>query len=247
VPGLPSHAVCTSGEVDCTILRVMTYNIEGLPKPDISSDIVAIRESDADIIAIQEMSPEVTAAIEAELSEGYPYQVLSPLGIPGGGMLSKYPFDEVKEKLDVGNSFFGLRVVVTINGVPMTVITTHPPPPALQVPYGYVIQGRDKIMALAEQAAGQHATLILGDFNVVDQTQDYQIMIEAGYADAFREAGWGFGSTWPSNKKRVEFIPPLTRIDYIWYSPDFRAIRTWVGPASATDHLPVIADLVYVP
>jgi endonuclease/exonuclease/phosphatase (EEP) superfamily protein YafD len=36
------------------------------------------------------------------------------------------------------------------------------------------------------------------------------------------------------------------RIDYIWYTGDFRAARAWVGPDAGSDHLPVLAKLVWV-
>jgi vancomycin resistance protein VanJ len=43
----------------------------------------------------------------------------------------------------------------------------------------------------------------------------------------------------------IAFLVPLVRIDYVWYTDDFRATRAWVGPDAGSDHLPVLAELVW--
>jgi len=60
----------------------------------------------------------------------------------------------------------------------------------------------------------------------------------SGFSDGFREAGWGFGYTYPSGKKR------WMRLDRIYASPQLRFVGFEVGKHWwASDHLGVVADL----
>jgi endonuclease/exonuclease/phosphatase family metal-dependent hydrolase len=38
-------------------------------------------------------------------------------------------------------------------------------------------------------------------------------------------------------------LPPLVRIDYVWHTPDLRALRCQTGPDGGSDHLPLQAEL----
>ncbi len=58
------------------------------------------------------------------------------------------------------------------------------------------------------------------------------------YTDGFRQAGWGFGYTFPTNKWR-----PWMRIDRIFASDFFRFVRFEVGRSEVSDHHCVVADL----
>jgi vancomycin resistance protein VanJ len=246
LPALPSGSACAAAETDCHQLRVMTFNIHAEPNSDVSSEIVAMSESGADVIALQEMSTELAAAIETELIDEYPYQALHPLDRLGTGIISKIPFDEV-EAFKIGDLYLTIRAVILIDNTPVTIFCTHTAPPAFDLTYGYVSLGRSDIETLVELADAHAPTLILGDFNTVDQLYEYRIFRDAGYGDAFREAGWGFGSTFPDHNESFPILPRLMRIDYIFHSVDIRAIRAWVGPETYSDHRSVIADLVVTP
>jgi endonuclease/exonuclease/phosphatase (EEP) superfamily protein YafD len=43
----------------------------------------------------------------------------------------------------------------------------------------------------------------------------------------------------------MELHLPLVRIDYVFHSADLRAISARVGPSTGSEHLPVVADLVF--
>ena len=58
------------------------------------------------------------------------------------------------------------------------------------------------------------------------------------FDDAFRAAGWGFGYTFPANRRR-----PWMRLDRILTSPSLQAVRFEVGKSKASDHHCVVADL----
>ena len=69
--------------------------------------------------------------------------------------------------------------------------------------------------------------------------------LAARMGDSFREAGLGFGWSWPvaAQVKLPAFVPPLMRIDYIWHSPQWRTVTASQGPTLGSDHLPLYATL----
>jgi endonuclease/exonuclease/phosphatase (EEP) superfamily protein YafD len=240
---------------DCTHLRVMTFNLGAwLAEPEALVSI--INDSGADLIAIQELGPDHAALLEISLLERYPYRVLNGNGIPGTGFLSRYPIMEWEEFYLVdGSGLPHLCILLDVEGTPLTVISAHPPPPRLVGdPLGFyntAIRSAD-IRALAALVPDDAPFLLVGDFNTTDQSDDYTVLRKAGLEDAYREAGWGLGLTfskgWRYAWRYAKTLPLglLFRIDYIWHTDHFVVESAQVGPDAGSDHLPVIADLVWV-
>jgi endonuclease/exonuclease/phosphatase family metal-dependent hydrolase len=94
--------------------------------------------------------------------------------------------------------------------------------------------------------------IVLGDFNAGDLSSAYGIVTRT-LRDAWREAGWGAGNTFPgadspgSSRRIVAGIPApmwLVRIDYVFHSDHWRAVSAWIGPWDGfSDHRPVAARL----
>ena len=85
--------------------------------------------------------------------------------------------------------------------------------------------------------------IIAGDMNLPPTARIYR-KFWAGYWNAFSSAGLGFGYTeWP----RMRVLRFGIRIDHILSGPNWRPCRCWVGPDVGSDHLPLIADLVWTP
>jgi len=57
-----------------------------------------------------------------------------------------------------------------------------------------------------------------------------------GFRDAFQEAGWGFGYTYPRGFRWM-------RIDRILVSGPLHAVRFQRGDSTASDHVCVVAEL----
>ncbi|MBU0702401.1 MAG: endonuclease/exonuclease/phosphatase family protein, partial [Chloroflexi bacterium] len=98
-----------------------------------------------------------------------------------------------------------------------------------------------------DMVEGQPEPLILlGDLNSTPTHEVYRTL-SARFIDAFREAGWGLGHTFPTTGGRLGPIPHpdrLVRIDYIFHSDDWRAETAWVGEWDGqSDHQPVVARL----
>jgi vancomycin resistance protein VanJ len=232
-------------------LTVMTYNVGNyLIAPDVL--VAALRSSEADIVALQELTDEQAVAIERDLCDLYPYQVLYGYGIPGKGLLSRYPILEEELFYLQAQRLPHLRTTLTIDGagpglqtMPITVIVAHPPPPSIsRGGYHFHPHAAAEIASLAQMATANGPCILMGDFNLSDQNDNYALLSDAGLTDAFRAVGWGFGATWPA-RSRIGLLRVLVRVDYIWYSAHFRAIRAWVGPDAGSDHLPVLAQLAW--
>jgi endonuclease/exonuclease/phosphatase (EEP) superfamily protein YafD len=88
--------------------------------------------------------------------------------------------------------------------------------------------------------------VLTGDFNETEWSHPYELLTEL-LEDSFRDAGRGFGHTYPSQLtwRGWRIAVPLVRIDYIFHSADLAAPRAWVGPHGGSDHLPVVAELAF--
>ena len=82
--------------------------------------------------------------------------------------------------------------------------------------------------------------VIAGDWNMPVESRIYR-QFWAGFANAFSQAGFGFGAT---------KITPLCRgsyglrIDHVLFNSCCRAQNAWVAGDVGSDHLPLIADIV---
>jgi endonuclease/exonuclease/phosphatase family metal-dependent hydrolase len=84
--------------------------------------------------------------------------------------------------------------------------------------------------------------VIAGDFNMPVDSAIYR-QTWSRYGNAFSAAGLGWGHT-----KHTE-VPGWqygSRIDHILTGPGWRPCRSWTGPESGSDHLPLLADLVWI-
>jgi vancomycin resistance protein VanJ len=89
--------------------------------------------------------------------------------------------------------------------------------------------------------------IVAGDLNSPDASQACAVLRDAGLRDAFAQRGRGYGFTYGHLmfKYRIPWLRiSWMRIDHIMASRHFRVERCWTGTGRASDHRPVIADLV---
>lgn len=234
-----------------SMLTVMTYNVgAGLANP--TRLVEVLRQSGADIVGLQELAPEQSAALADRLRDRYPHQVLHPAGIPGKGIVSRFPVHET-ELLDLHPGRPDLQARVDAPGGELTVIVAHPPPPRF---------GRDRarqtaltaqqIADIAAAATRGVPAVLLTDLNRVGWQAAVRQLRGLGLIDAFGEAGRGRGFTLPTRMSHLAYrghplgdvaLPPLLRVDYVWHTAHFRTMRSWIGAHAGSDHLPVLAVL----
>jgi vancomycin resistance protein VanJ len=131
---------------------------------------------------------------------------------------------------------------------PLTVINLH------GVRTGWSIRHKGIEDLLREDVQPEEAPLVLaGDFNTNEQSQTFKL-IERYLANTHNEAGCGFGFTFPANSYSIPFwpnrlfaFPPLIRIDHIFHSGHFTALKACtLEDSGGSDHLPIIAELALV-
>ena len=94
------------------------------------------------------------------------------------------------------------------------------------------------------------AVLLAGDLNATEASRVCKTLQDAGLRDAFSESGTGYGFTYGHLllKNRVPwFRVSWMRIDHIMVNSRFVTQRCLAGSGKASDHRPVIADLVLTP
>ncbi len=244
-------------------LRVMAFNLL-YTNEDADSMAAAIRTAEPDLIALAELRPAVDAALFAQLGSTYPYRTLQTL--PGArfgtGIYSRWPLTPLGS-LQTG---LGLRSAAADIDTPLGVVrfvALHPRATlaagdSLQEVAGNIqgaFRGREaQVTAICGYLDqwGDRPVILAGDFNLTEFSDAYQCLAKR-LRDSYREAGWGYGHTWPDGKpdqppfSLTPRLPGLTRIDYIFHSRHWRAVDARVLNAqTGSDHRPVTATLRWV-
>jgi vancomycin resistance protein VanJ len=240
-------------------LRVMTFNLLSTNR-DADSIVAAVNEAQPDLIALSELNPVTHSMLVKRLGSEYPYQVferLSGAGF-GNGIYSRWPLDD----LGAISTGLGLRSamadIYTPQGV-VRLVSMHPW--ATHVGRGWqgvkagvvrsFLDRNAQVTAICRHldAWGNRPVIVAGDFNMSEFSDAYRC-INSRLHDGYRRAGFGFGNTWPSARpaswpwNRVAWLPPLTRIDYVFHSDHWRAVDARVLKLdTGSDHRPIVVTL----
>lgn len=240
-------------------LTVMTYNV--LVWHEFTEPIMeTIREENPDVLLLQELNLNLARKLKKDLGDMYPHQILEPVNDPSGiGVLSKYPIQDSGERLP--SRWVGGPQVLDLdwNGQTITLVNFHMFPTSGIMPFDQV----EKSLRLREQEAHllkdlalrSDSVIMAGDANASPFSVAYQI-ITSQLQDAFREAGFGLGHTFPGSKIPESdrphignwYVPPwLARIDYVFHSDDWVAISARTARIDGvSDHRGVIVELTRV-
>ncbi|MCK6445130.1 MAG: endonuclease/exonuclease/phosphatase family protein [Planctomycetes bacterium] len=223
-----------------TRLSVVTLNAaSGLARIDDLEPFC--RASGADVIALQELDDEEALALETRLLPEYPHRVLHGLGVPGKGVLSKFPI-VASDLFRLQSERPYLRVVLDAHGERITVFDVHVPlEEVLLGPFGVA---EDDAAELARRAFAAAPALLVGDFNATSNMRVYELVAAAGLVNAFERRGVGLGPTFPIFMRyRHMPWPRCVRIDHVWHTPDFTTLAAEIAPDAGSDHRPLVATL----
>jgi endonuclease/exonuclease/phosphatase family metal-dependent hydrolase len=233
-------------------LTVMTFNVgNGLARP--KRLVRALQDSRADIVALQELSSAQADAVENELTDLFPHQVLVPAGFAGKGLLSRFPLTH-SQQLALYPERPDLTVRLDVEGAALSLVVGHPPPPRFRgARMAFDRDALAQLETLASHAMDAAPGVLLGDMNMTPRHHVYAQFVAAGLVDAFAQAGQGRGLTLPVRlghariKHGLHRLPLRTvaRVDYIWLTPGLRAESAWVGNDGGSDHLPVFARIAF--
>jgi vancomycin resistance protein VanJ len=259
---VPAIASSPSGS---STLTAMTFNLL-LGNLDAAPLVQIIRNYNPDIVGLQELTPELAARLIPLLSSDYPYTTFElPLQDTSEvvGILSRFPIQAqetfplpgVRYGINVNTQAefilpgprLGIRATVQIDQQPIEVsVVDLIHNPLFSTPLNHWNSAateyyRQKILEsdrLKQELQREHPFLLLCDCNFQDTSAVYA-RVSRFAEDSFEEVGWGLGRTAVFN-----LGVPTQRIDYIWHSPEFKAIESFTGrDRGSSDHLPVIAKL----
>lgn len=223
-------------------LTVMTYNVLDLNEQydDVADQITAY---DPDVLGLHELESEMARVLEERLGSRYPFREIEP----GRGLFSRYPIEQYSAFQLAENGHWAQQAVLNINGYRVTLLNVHPRSPRMRygttlgLPSGFFTEKRDRDFTdLISQIANHDGPLIvMGDMNLSDRQDQYGELREY-LLDVHHERGWGLGFT-RTNYPQIGL--PTWRIDYIFYSPEMKALTAEVGEFAGSDHRPVIARI----
>ncbi|MEZ4672433.1 MAG: endonuclease/exonuclease/phosphatase family protein [Anaerolineae bacterium] len=227
---------------DIPRIHLLSYNINRGNR-QVESVIQNIKNAAADVVLIQELSPWMTEAFLAQLSELYPYRAFHPQdSFNGQGALSKFPIlvDDYWQ-INLGHQ----RIEIDWNGIPVTLYNVHPVHPLNGLGYEGERRAMEVRDVLQRMSKEQNRLLLVGDFNMTELAGDYA-RVSALYADTYKQVGWGMGFTFPdfASAFGVYHLPPIARIDYVFHDENFIPLEARVLPDSGgSDHFPLYAVL----
>ncbi|WP_406567716.1 endonuclease/exonuclease/phosphatase family protein [Actinoallomurus soli] len=232
-------------------LTVVSHNVSaGNPDPaGTARDLIA---SGADVVALEELAQpdarlmvdptelrarQATITYAKMLGEAYPYHTMQG----NVGLWSRLPLSDTRP-LDIGgdptmNETRALRATVTTDQGPLAVYVAHLGSVRVMPRRGFWTSERNAgAHALAKAIAAEQnkRVVLLGDLNGTTDDRAF-----AGLTSRLRSAqdvaGGGFGFTWPASF-------PMVRLDQILVR-GVQPVRSWVLPATGSDHLPVAAGI----
>jgi endonuclease/exonuclease/phosphatase family metal-dependent hydrolase len=229
-------------------LRIMTYNVnfglEGDP-----AGIDAITAAAPDVVLLQETTPAWERALVVGLGSHLPHHHFEPTTPPwaagGMGVMSRWPILRI-ERLDGGEPFFALHVIVASSRGPLQLLGVHLRPPMSDDGswvVGYFTTPQVRARELRAHLARLDLampTIVAGDFNEEAGGLAIAELRERGFASALAEYHpdaptwhWPLGG---SLRLRMQ-------LDHVLHDERFRASAAGVVARGHSDHFPVWADL----
>ncbi len=243
----PQAAPATGSETVAT-LKVISLNT-WYRNTQYDGMIRYLRASDADVIGLVEVTPRLKAAL-AGLHDLYPYQAdcIDTVPLCEEVLLSRRPLRNIAAGRLEGSRPVALSAQIDLPGGPVDFLVTHLSSPLVGLLSNHGDQSQfsaePQESPQAEQAARltRHLTtlgpdaILMGDFNAAPWSPILQELRLAG--------GWhpnhNLAPSWP----RWLSAPLRLPIDHILARGRAEVVAFDTGPALASDHLPVVADIV---
>jgi endonuclease/exonuclease/phosphatase family metal-dependent hydrolase len=239
-------------------VRYMSYNLHQAFGTGGEMDVFAIadviEESGATVVGLQEVARAGLLNANTDLvhllGEQLGWEHTAFLGttdpVWGNAILSRYPLGEEESRLlpRVGTPYqrgYLAAPVQTPEGEVLFISThlqhindpeAHDEDPEADL---YPVHSQ-QLDAVIDEWDGREPAVLVGDLNARPEWRQVQELLEAGWIDAWAEAGSGEGYT-------ANAADPRYRIDYVLHTPDLTTLGVGVVDSQASDHFAVVADI----
>ncbi|MGV9316510.1 endonuclease/exonuclease/phosphatase family protein [Streptomyces sp. NPDC003691] len=212
-------------------LTVISHNVdEGNPDP--AATARALAAVDADVLALEELPADSVDVYERALAGTYPHHAV----VGGVGLWSRYPLRDVAA-VPIMPWTRALRATADTPRGPVALYAAHLASVRVHPAAGFTAGRRNdaaRALAAALRAEPLPRVVLMGDFNGTPDDEALDSLFPA-LPSVQREAGAGFGFTWPA-------AFPVVRIDDIRVK-GVTPRSAWTLPPTGSDHLPVAASL----
>lgn len=248
-----------------TRLKVASYNVNNFftnGEYTLLSVAEYLRKENVDIICLQEY-PKPGFYVEDSILKAFSYMPYSCLSERGNGRLSlalfsRYPIEGCKTIPFSQSGNLSLQADLNVDGRTVRVFNNHFQTTSVNVhkaevkesiregegrrhaAFGLAWSMRENYLLRADQVdsvrclidESPYPVIVCGDFNDTPASYAYH-RIKGDLTDGFKDCGKGYGYTFRELRK-------LFRIDYIFYSPDFKGVKYKSPDRAWSDHKPVI-------
>ena len=240
-------------------LRLMTYNVKSylaVNRPHGLAEVaLEVMQHDPDVIVMQDAGefPNPSPALKTIFGDREVYAFGQYI------VASRFPLKDCQPGSIPynGQNHTFVHCVVSANGTDVDLVTVHfvTPRDGLNAARSSGVKGLGAWRANMNKRLTQSGVLaehlrlmkrrriVAGDLNAPEASSVVQDLLDTGLRDAFSSAGLGYGYThghslWPG----ISFL----RIDHILVSGEIGVSDAFVGGKVASQHRPVIADLLLV-
>ncbi len=219
---------------ETAVLKVLHANVQASNTDAAIIGEVIAREQ-PDVVFLQEITDRWLEDLEP-ISATYPFRLAVPRADKFGIVAySRIPPLSSRSIASPPNGYPTLLLRVSAGGRPLTLVSSHPPPPLGPSGHRHRNEQLESLAALMAPIA--ESKVLIGDLNITMWSHNYASLKRAGgLVDARR--GRGVMPTWPVGLP-IASIP----IDHCLVSPDIAVVDLVTGPDIGSDHRPLIARL----
>ena len=233
VPYYLPHSPIIPSELAGQKLRIFQSNVDRY-QAQYSNVISLVRQEEPDIAVFVEVGKAGAKKLEV-LQDILPYHIAhQDVAIDGTAIYSKLPLAKTAVK-SLGGGRKSVLADITIQGQVFSIIAVHPSNAVGKV---FVEERNRQLAAIGDYVAGVKNPLLIGDFNVTMWSPYYKRLIGKAKLRNARE-GFGILPTWPTFRPLL-YIP----IDHCLVRRDIKVLKSQTGQQIASDHLPLITDLL---
>jgi endonuclease/exonuclease/phosphatase (EEP) superfamily protein YafD len=196
-----------------------------------------IRQAKPDFVVFEEINDEWLSEL-AKLGDLYPHIVPAPRPDNFGmALFSRWPLHDAEIREISDTDVPSVLARVDFQGKWLTLIGTHPLPPANREQF---LLRNQQLFALARLTQSLPQPLVvLGDLNATPWSPYYrELLYDTDLVDVSQ--GRGINASWP-----VPILPLRIPIDHCLVSGDVGVAEVKLGPDVGSDHFPLIVDFSF--